>query len=94
MLNAVLPSWPAFSVFAQQQIRGNLSEEFIINNYIGIHPLYIDESHPLMMLLFLKKLNTNINILMRKHSLSKVAFCMAKIAASFYPNVVGASDLN
>jgi pyruvate,water dikinase len=51
---------------------GLAREEFIINNYIGIHPLALMNHRSLMMPLFLKKLNTKLRaIQMRKHSLSK-----------------------
>jgi pyruvate,water dikinase len=61
-----------FSFRTYQKGVGLAREEFIINNYIGIHPLALMNHRSLDDAALLKKLNTKLRaIQMRKHSLSK-----------------------
>ncbi len=69
---------------------GLAREEFIINNYIGIHPLALLTHHTLRD----EKLSDEINEKIRgfengeEFFIQKLSFGIAKIAAAFYPEMV------
>jgi pyruvate, water dikinase len=90
LLNVASPSMAfRFSNIPNKGV-GLAREEFIINNYIGIHPMALLTHKNLND----KALSVKINVAIRgfdneeQFFIQKLSFGIAKIAAAFYPNTV------
>lgn len=90
MLNVGSPAMAFQYAHIPNQGVGLAREEFIINNYIRVHPLALLRHHQL----FDKKLSEEISNIIRgyvdeeDYFIQKLSFGIAKIASAFYPNKV------
>ncbi|SHF26137.1 phosphoenolpyruvate synthase [Flavisolibacter ginsengisoli] len=90
MLNVASPSLAfRFSHIPNKGV-GLAREEFIINNYIGIHPLALLKHHELNDKELTQTIKTSIRGFKNEEDffISKLSFGIAKIAGAFYPNKV------
>ncbi|MBS1748079.1 MAG: phosphoenolpyruvate synthase [Bacteroidetes bacterium] len=90
MLNVASPSMSfQFSHLPNKGV-GLAREEFIINNYIQIHPLALLQHHSLNDEELTKEINHKIIGFENEEDffISKLSYGIAKIAASFFPNKV------
>jgi pyruvate, water dikinase len=90
MLNVASPSLAfRFSHIPNKGV-GLAREEFIINNYIGIHPLALLKHQELNDKELTQTIKTNIRGFKNEEDffISKLSFGIAKIAGAFYPNKV------
>lgn len=90
MLNVASPSLAfRFSHIPNSGV-GLAREEFIINNYIGIHPLALLTHRTLKDVELSETINRKITGFRDEEDffISKLSFGIAKIAAAFYPNKV------
>jgi pyruvate, water dikinase len=90
MLNVASPSLAfRFSHIPNKGV-GLAREEFIINNYIGIHPLALLKHHELNDKELTQSIKTSIRGFKDEEDffISKLSFGIAKIAGAFYPNKV------